>query len=130
LHCFWPYKTIYSAYHAQLCVIGAAEGSLHAQKNRKKALNLQQAEQQLNRCDRLLAKWTAELVSVARKIDQYRKKVAYYQARAHHLNEARLAEMREAVRDAEAAAGRNLRSRVAGSADMVTTSSRDSVSTP
>ncbi len=87
------------------------------QQPRKKALNRQQAEQQLARYNRLLDAWVARTAAAARKIDLYRKKASYYQNRVAELTAAELAVMEQTIRDAEQAAqaierqtGRPLRS--------------------
>ena len=52
---------------------------------RKRATNLQQAEEQLARFSRLLDNWVAKSVDAAKKVETYRKKTTYYQERVDQL---------------------------------------------
>lgn len=48
---------------------------------RKKAVNAEQVDQQLQRYSRLLDKHLAALTTTAKRVEQYNRKVKYYQAR-------------------------------------------------
>lgn len=72
---------------------------------RKRADTKQQVDSQLVRYTRLMEKWIGKSVEAAKKVDQYRKKAAYYQQR-HDEMEAAEAEQRER---AAFDAGRELR---------------------
>lgn len=78
-------------------------------KPRKKALNRQQAEAQLIRYDRLLGKWIATMVISSRRVEQYRKKVAYYSQRVSDLLAAERDEAVAARQAVETSSGRPLR---------------------
>jgi len=70
-------------------------------KPRRRATGRDQAQEQLDRYDKLLNKWIQELVTVSKKIDTYRKKVMYYQGRLVALTTAEMAALEQATRDAE-----------------------------
>lgn len=76
---------------------------------RQQARDRSQAEQMLTRYDRLLDQWLGRLAIASKKIETYRKKVAYYRARVAALSAAELAALEAAVQAAEEHAGRALR---------------------
>lgn len=77
-------------------------------KPRQRATDSRQVQQQLDRYERLLQTWVQKLGVVARRIEQYRKKAAYYQKRLAEMNAAELAAAEAAARAAEEGT-RNLR---------------------
>lgn len=87
---------------------------------RQKALNRAQAEQQLARYNRLSDIWVAKMVTASKKVEAYRQKLAYYQARVASLAAIELAEMEQTlaseriaheqvIRDIESQTGRSPR---------------------
>ncbi len=76
---------------------------------RKKALNRQQAEQQLTRYGRLLDAWVAKMVTAANQVAKYRSKTAYYQKRLTEMDASMTLELERLRAEAEQAADRPLR---------------------
>lgn len=76
---------------------------------RQQARDRSQSEQMVTRYDRLLDQWLGKLAIASKKIETYRKKVAYYRDRVATLAAAELAALEAAVQAAEEHAGRSLR---------------------
>ncbi len=76
---------------------------------RKKAVNREQAEQQLARFERLLNDWIGKMTAAAGQVAKYHKKTAYYQQRVTSLLDAERAAMEAAVTAATAGMGRTPR---------------------